>query len=157
NSLEACARVVDRYYQRYLGRGADPVGRAGWAQALSSGFSREQFALGILTSAEFAARNPGDAGFIVGLYQTSLGRQPSAFEVNNWALALARGTPRLAVANGIVRSAEAYGREVATLYQNYLGRGIDQTGLSGWVGLLTIGAAQLPSIEIGLLASAEYQ
>jgi hypothetical protein len=54
-SPESLGRHVDAAYARYLGRPADPAGRAAWVDQMSRGLTREVLAIAFLTSAEFTA------------------------------------------------------------------------------------------------------
>jgi hypothetical protein len=61
----------------------------------------------------------------------------------------------VAVANGILYSAEALGRVVDQLYLRFLGRQSDATGRSGWIGFLQQGGT-LEQVETLFLTSPEY-
>jgi len=157
NSVEANGRVVDQYYATYLGRAADAPGRAAWAQALSNGMTREQFAVGLLTSAEFTSRYAAPDAYAWALYNTVLGRQGSAAEVAAAAGALQSGAlSRAALADGFVRSSEAYGRAVNASYLQYLNRSVESAARQAWVGALSSGQLRLTDMDMAILASREY-
>jgi hypothetical protein len=96
-------RLVESYYQRYLGRAADPGGLQGWVSVLGS----VNVEAGILGSAEYYSRHGGTpAGFVTGLYVEVLGRQPAAAEVQVWLNRLQQvGWNRTVLADDFLRAA----------------------------------------------------
>lgn len=77
--------LVESWYQRYLGRSADQGGLATFAGMLARGTSAEDVQAGILASDEFWRNNGGrPVGFIAGLYQAVLGRQPTRQDLADW-------------------------------------------------------------------------
>jgi hypothetical protein len=93
---------VDRFYQEFLHRAADALGRQALVNALLAGEGETNVALGFATSAEYTAEHPDDVGFVTSLYNAVLGRTPSAGEVTGWQQALQNGTSRAAVALGFL-------------------------------------------------------
>jgi hypothetical protein len=59
------------------------------------------------------------------------------------------------VANGLAQSGEAYGRIIVTVYQTYLHRGPDASGLAYWIGRMESGMTD-EALEAGFIGSAEY-
>jgi hypothetical protein len=92
--------------------------------------------------------------FITAAYLDFLGRAAGASELTAWDSVFASGGSA-AVANGIVRSAEALGRDVDRLYLRLLGRTSDSAGRAGWVGLLQRGGT-IEQVIIGMVNSAEF-
>jgi Ca2+-binding RTX toxin-like protein len=156
NSAERDSDIVNSFYQQYLGRAADPVGLQVWVNALESGVRQEQVIAGIVSSAEYYAKHGGtDTGFLVGLYHDLLGRTPSQGELNGWLAALG-SLGRTNAALGFLGSDEYRGDVLGLMYQNFLGRPIDPTGLSGDLAALRQGESW-QQLEFALLSSAEYQ
>jgi len=78
-------RTVQRWYQRYLRRDADPYA-AGWVQALQQGQQPEQVLAGILGSDEYYRTAGGTPSrFVRQLYEDIHGRRPTEREVDYWA------------------------------------------------------------------------
>jgi hypothetical protein len=98
-----------------------------------------------------------DRAFVLGLYQSLLGRDGSTDAgVNGWVGLLKGGTARADVATRLVHSAEYQGRLVDQLYQVCLGRAADAAGRAGWVGYLQAGATG-EELAAQLFGSAENQ
>lgn len=78
------APLVESWYQRYLGRCAEPAGLQGWVCVIQRNGPLAAEA-GILSSDEYFLRNGcTPEGFVTGLYVDVLGRVPAAFEVKSW-------------------------------------------------------------------------
>jgi uncharacterized repeat protein (TIGR01451 family) len=155
NSPEHRSDQVDQFYQALLQRSADPAGRAGWVSDLLGGASEQDVEAGILASPEYAAKHPGDALFIQGLYANVLGRVASMAEVLGWEQALQSGLSRQAVAEGFLTSSEWATDETNALYFQALGRSADPLGLSLFTPLLEAGTP-LEVEAVDLFASEEY-
>jgi hypothetical protein len=98
-----------------------------------------------------------DRAFVLGLYQSLLGRDGSSDAgVNGWVGLLKGGTARTEVATSLVHSAEYQGRLVDQLYQVCLGRAADAAGRAGWVGYLQAGGTG-EELAGQLFGSAENQ
>jgi uncharacterized protein YkwD len=99
--------------------------------------------------------NPQDQQYVVGLYQTILGRTPSAGEIAPWAADLQSPMGRLGVASAIEHSPEARTRLVKGWYQTYLGR----TAINGeeqfWVNAMVSGATE-EDVLGAILGSPEF-
>lgn len=137
HSTEAESRLVNSWYQAYLGRSAyDGQGRFGgqyWVNLLQQGRSEEQVLSMILGSPEYfnhsaqvAGLPPGVAGsvrtYIQALYsQLFTNHFPSESEISFWTSQLSRlGTSGLAYA--LLMSGEHRGTDVQTYYASLLGR-----------------------------------
>jgi len=108
-----------------------------------------------VASAEYIGSHGGlGAGWIRGLYQDLLGRQPSQAEVDGWVGNLDQGMSALAAARGFAFSVEHEGQCVAADYQLALGRAADPTEIGAWLGQLAAGASR-EDVLAAILASAE--
>ena len=94
----------------------------------------------------------GAAGWVTRLYQDVLGRQPSDAEVSQWVV---KAGDRLAVAKGILASAEHHGRVVDGWYTRFLKRNADSTGRANFVAALNSGMSYETAVAV-VLTSEEY-
>jgi thermitase len=117
----------------------------------------------ILASDEYFADQGGTAtGFITGLYEDVLDRQPDAGGLQYWVGVYQSGsTSRFQIAESFLESTEGRLTEVAQWYQQDLGRSasIDalktDPGVAGWANQLVQGAGD-NSIQAEIVASPEY-
>jgi hypothetical protein len=154
-------------YQNSLGRPADAAGEQAWDNALASGMSRGQVALGFAESPE----NRVNTGSIAGdkndaeayrLYKAALARTPDQAGQLAWSSVLAGGATPSQVAQGFIDSAEfqqKYGGLstqdfVSTLYQNALNRPADAAGLQAWTTALQGGMSKA-DVLVGFSDSLE--
>src|SRR5262249_21364028 len=143
HSPEALGVDVDALYQRFLGRAADPAGRAAFVGYLQAGGTLEGASQSLLASPEYQSHFPTDTAFVPSLYQTLLHRTGSNAEVNAW-LALLPQLGRAGLAQGFLRSQEFRTWEVGDDYIQLLDRPQPASAaeVSAWVGtgldLLTI-------------------
>lgn len=156
-STEYRASLIQGTYQRYLGRTADSIGMAGWLTEMERGMHIEQMQAGFISSDEFWARGGGtERGWITRLYQSVLNREPGLSEVNYWQAQLGQGRSRYAIAIGFVYSTEYLTTVVDGYYVDLLGRNIDPSGRTSWVGAIQNGARD-EQIIAGIVSSAEYR
>jgi hypothetical protein len=146
---------VDRFYQTLLHRPADPIGRAGWVNALLAGESETQVEQAFLSSPEYAALHPGAAGYITALYQDVLGRSPAAADLASWEQQLQGGASSQAVALDILTSLEGTADAVGALYLQALKRPADPVALGVFTPRLQAGAP-LEVVADVLFSSLEY-
>jgi hypothetical protein len=92
--------------------------------------------------------------FVEVLYNNLLGRTGTLAELDGWVTVL-NSQGQATVVNGILRSTEALGRIVDSLYLRFLGRQSDAAGKPGWINALQHGAT-LESIETAFLTAPEY-
>lgn len=86
---DPAVELVLSWYQRYLRRSCDPSGLMNWVDLLRRGASAEQVQASILGSPEyFALHGYSTLGFINGLYNDVLGRNPTIGESQYWAARL---------------------------------------------------------------------
>jgi hypothetical protein len=155
NSPEYDARQVTRLFQQYLHRAPDPAGLSSFVQWMQLGVSEVAVRQAILSSPEYWNDNGGNAaGFVQGLYHDLLGRSISGGEANGWINLAASGN-RAAVISSILYSAEFDAVTVNALFETYLRRAADPSGLNAFVGMIQFTRPQHFDVEF-LLASNEY-
>jgi hypothetical protein len=152
-SPEGFGVVVTSYFQTFLGRTPSPADRDAFANALSSGAMRENdFIVILTTSGEYAAQNPGNDGFVRGIYMDILGRAASQAEVNTRVGQLnSGGITREGMVRELLGSLE-YGRRYANInYQRYLNRNgdADPAGRDFWANLLITGVLDQGGVDAG--------
>jgi hypothetical protein len=119
--------------------------------------SESDVALSFLTSPEFQARNPGDAGYVQGLYRSVLGREGSAGEVGFWEQVLQQGArSRAAVAFYFLTSGEAYLAAIDDYFGTFLRRSVDPIGQSTFFRQMVEGTISTAQLTAEILASSEY-
>jgi hypothetical protein len=156
-SAEHRGLEVDQFYTVFLGRNADPSGRAHWVQMYLSGGSDSDVVLGIVTSTEFTASHPDSNSFVVAMYVDILGRTPGAAEAAVWQGFLDQGSrSRSEVAFGILSSVEAIRDAIDQIYVEFLKRHPDAAGAAFWFGLAVTGQVTPTTLNADILASAEY-
>src|SRR5207302_8186348 len=133
SSAEHRGLEVDRLYQTFLHRGADPASRANWVNALLAGASEMDVARGLLASAEFQTAHADNDAYLANLYVDVLGRAPSAAEIAGWSTTLKNGASRDAVAVAILTSSESYRLIMDGAYTKLLHRAPDSAGEQAWV------------------------
>lgn len=95
--------LIERYYQVFLGRNAEPEGLAHWMGLLDQGVAHGVVAQDIMNvSAE------GRQVQVTANYRTYLGRDPDAEGLQYWMGLLAKGTPRITLEVGFITSQEFY-------------------------------------------------
>jgi len=164
------AAFVCAMYEDLLGRAPDPSGSASWQAALSSGQSRSQVALGVMSSAEYFT------GLVASYYESFLGRAPDSGGLSTFESQLASGATDEQVIAGIVASQEFYSDAGSTntgfvnaLYEDLLGRAADPAGSSSWQSqLVPPGGGACPvtapncvttsrmAVALGIMSSSEY-
>jgi hypothetical protein len=79
------ADMVDAWFRRYLGRSVDPDGLAARLDILRRGVDPQEVEADIIGSGEYWERHGSNVvGFIRGLYNDVLNREPNALEQHNW-------------------------------------------------------------------------
>ncbi|WP_442513759.1 DUF4214 domain-containing protein [Pseudomonas promysalinigenes] len=147
-----------RLYQGILGRDADATGAKDFTALVNEGTSLTDIANQFLDSAEFAGA--ASAQDINELYQAILGRAADEEGTTAWQAVLANGGNLNDVAAGIALSNEAIqldqsnGDFVRELYENVLGREVEQEGLDAWVSQLFNGTSRA-EVAAGIVGSAE--
>ncbi len=154
-STEYRAGLIEESYQRYLGRPADRDGLAFWLGQMRAGRRIVDLESGFLASSEYFTVAGGDsASWVRQLYADVLGRSPSGSEVSFW-VAKQQSRGRYAVARGFLLSTEHLAAVVDGYYVDLLGRHIDPSGRTTWVGQIQHGH-RLEEIIGSIIASDEY-
>ncbi len=104
-----------------------------------------------------------NAAKVARLYHATLNRLPEAGGLENWTAALRSGSSLLQITDGFTGSAEfqqKYGSLndtafVTLLYNNVLGRGPDNAGLTNWTNALRAGSTRA-SVVVGFSESNEH-
>jgi hypothetical protein len=142
-SPEALGVDVDGLYHRFLGRDADPAGRAGFVAYLENGGTLEGVRQAMLASPEYQSHFPTGSSFVQSLYQNLLHRTGNSAEVGPW-VALLPQLGRAGVAQGFLFSQECRDWEVGDDYAKLLHRTPSTSEFNAWVGsgldLLTMDA-----------------
>jgi hypothetical protein len=126
-----------------------------WLRVMANGGGVQAVRQGLLSSQEYFNRQGGTTvGFVQGLYQALLGRSAGEREVTRWAAVAGRS--RAEAVRGVLASDEFRGQELGSLYQAYLGRGVDAAGLRGWLESFRHGMTW-ERVEVLLLNSLEYR
>jgi hypothetical protein len=153
HSPEALGFDVDGLYHRFLGRDADPNGRAGFVNYLQAGGTLEGVSQIMLSSSEYQTRFPGDSAFVQSLYQNLLHRTAGNAELGAW-LAVLPQRGRAGVALEILWSQEYRAGEVSDDYAQLLHRGQPSVPeINSWVG----GGLDLLTIDTLFASSPEFQ
>ncbi len=144
------------WYVAYLNRHASPAEMQGLYGIFSEGVTLEQEAYGIVTSPEFVGDWGGGtlAGEAQALYQRVLGRTGSAAEIGSWADVGAK-LGEATMVSDILYSPEANNDFIGLVYNVYLGRNPDPSGLSAFGSYLANGGTRDGVIGI-ILGSAEF-
>ena len=141
-SNEALTLRVRTLYSRYLNRQPDPSGQAAHLRNAQSGTPLLVQEEGFILSAEFAAKHPGTRGFVTGLYQTILQRQPDMGGLNHYtALLTASPDRKREIVRSILRSTERLTKFTTRIFTAAVGRAPTATERSRWVAELQGGLA----------------
>lgn len=154
-SVEHRRIQVTTIYQQYLHRNPDATGLANWVNALMSGQTEVEVVSRIMLSAEYFKTHGGTAtGFVTGLYQDLLGRNPDAAGLRNW-LQVFENEGAEAVVRGLFQSREQWHYHLDQAYEFLLRRDIDMTGRNTWTEALSEGMDPDDLIAT-IMGSAEY-
>jgi hypothetical protein len=152
-SPEALGDAVGGLYHRFLGRDADPAGRAAFVAYLQNGGTLEGVSEAMLASPEYQSRFPTDSSFVQSLYENLLRRPGTPADVSAWVAVLPR-LGRAGVAQDFLSSPEFRAAQVDDDYAHLLHRTPLAAELSAWVGsgldLLTMDTlfAGLPEFQV---------
>jgi hypothetical protein len=155
-SFEYYANFVTAAYQHYLGRTPQTAEVAAWARLMQQGLSDERLEAGFIGSAEYIAGHGGSgAGWVTGMYQDLLGRNPSQAEVNAWVQALNAGASPTEIAYDFAASPEREGQRVTADYEKYLGRAPSTAEVNAWVNAFAHGVSN-EAVIAGFVGAPEY-
>lgn len=163
-----------RLYQTGLGRTPSTAELVPWTRAIEQGAPVPSVAQAIVSSPEFAGRNPGASsttGFVDALYVNGLHRTADAAGAASYVGAINAGQDTRATAlNTIANSDEARGdlsaqenisyaptaeEEVARLYDTAFGRVADPAGFRAWTSAL-INGKTVTQVATSFIASPEF-
>jgi hypothetical protein len=150
HSSEALGRIVDSFYLRFLGRAADPGGRAGWIGYLQNGGTEEKTESLFLTSPEYLSHINVD--FVQSLYLNILGRPGSPAEVAAWNNNIQNVGGIMGVANAFTHSPENRLNALRSDFQTFLHRTPADAELMPLVNT----SLDLLSLEGAVLSSSEF-
>ncbi len=158
--------LVDRLYQRFLGRAAAPAELAYWKGRFDGGLRDEFLVAELLSSEDFVARNKGsatsahdiDVSWVNAAYTQAFGRlsgpSPEELQANLDFLARGERTGRNGFAGFLLGAPEFFDRETTQVYQQFLGRAPAAAELAYWRTVLArSGAAGQLSPSEGLIAA----
>jgi hypothetical protein len=179
--------LVSHYYQSILRRVPDASGRTFWdgeserLRQLGVGYNEVWFAMAqaFYSSAEYAALNRDNAGFVTDLYRTFFNREPDSSGLAYWVDLRANGLPREVMLVSFMFSPEfvaftqrifgtsgvrAEQDAVADFYRGLLSRTPDDSGFQYWVGRFRSAqcagpaavASEAEAISKAFADSAEY-
>ncbi|HMJ78488.1 MAG TPA: Ig-like domain-containing protein, partial [Iamia sp.] len=154
-SAEYAGIIVRRAYLSYLGRPGDPAGLAYWAERVRTGLPVSELPIHLMGSAEFAVRAGGTpGGFVDALFQSVLGRAPTAGERADRVAALAGGTSRATLARTLYATVSSRRIRVAAQFDLLLDRAPTLTERDLWVGRLATEDDR--DLAVALAATDEY-
>jgi len=156
NSPENFTDFLKSEYTHLLRRPPDPSGLSHFLGLLESGVNEETVEAQLVSSAEYIFDHGNTAvGFITGMYQDLLGRNPDPGGLAHWLTALNNGSSNFAVAAGIVTSTE---REIGLIrgdYALFLGRLPRTDEIVSWLTRFQTGSNR-EQVAAGIIASNEF-
>ena len=172
--------IVDKVYLAMLNRGADPGGRAAWADVINMGMTVRCVVVGFVGSPEFKAlcakwglnpgalhvteprdRNQGFTRFVQRFYTNALGRGGDSVGLNMYTGYLLNGGNATDLALQFFSSPEFIARNLGNdaridaVYGAMLDRVPDPTGKADWLASLN-GGMSMQSFVSGLASSSEF-
>ena len=145
-------------YQDILGRAVDPSGLAFWNAVLAGGTSRGVVAYMLLSSTEYHADQ------IQSAFQTLLHRSADAASLSYYLGLMGQGASIEQIGATMAGSDEYFlvrggGTNpgfLAAVYQDFLHRNVDPTGLQVWQQALAAGQSRT-QVVLGVLGTSEYK
>ncbi len=133
HSQEYVQRRVVEAYQEILHRAPDPTGYADWTSWIMSGSLRVEDLRGqLIASNEYYQRAGGtDSAYVAQLYRDILHREGSPAEIAGWVTSL-RVVGRAVASFAVWRSLESAQLRVNEIYQVFLTRAADPSGIATW-------------------------
>src|SRR5262249_16937197 len=143
-SLESRTKQVQDFYQKFLGRSADPVGLNNSILWLGTGHSMMDLRKTIVSSPEyFQGHGKGsNQEFAKALYQDGLGRPIDPVGTAGAAPALDNGMSRAQLADQVFRSPEGLQVVIQSFYDQILHRTVDDSGLNTFRLALSRGTSE---------------
>ena len=154
---------IDAAYREVLGREPDENGRYDWLSRMRSGqTSVDEIRMTFTSSMEYyMAAGGNDHAYVSVLYSTLLGRPAAQGDLDYWASQASLYGGGYLVSS-IWNSYESGTIRLNAIYTTYLKRGVDASGVSSWVPLITAQGDQaarttiVSSLEYLLQARARY-
>lgn len=155
-SEEGRTLVVQSAYQRFLRRQADAGGLRAFVTFLSNGGTSAQLHAALVASPEYYQLQGGstDRGWLSAAYRDVFNRAPEAAGQAAHLAGLAE-SGRQRIADIIFASSEHRSNLVRDLYQKYLRRSAESTGLAAFVTELARGARP-EQLAAAIIGSGEY-
>ncbi len=156
NSQEHFTNFVTSEYLTLLHRAPDPAGLSSLVGAMDNGLSPEAVEAVFTSSPEYIFDHGNTvSGWLTGIYNDILGRNPDSGGLQFWMNAAASGAGTFSISFAISTSLERQAAVISQDYQNFLGRAPDSGGLSFWLNDLAQGGNR-ETVAIGILSSQEY-
>ena len=154
---ESMAALINSVYEGTLHRAVDSVGLSGAEALLAQNGSVQNLQATLQGSAEYFQVRAGlnQLFFLNSLYTDALGSLPTPLVVSQLLPLLNSGYPHLALAQVVEASAAADAHYVTSLFNQYLGRGVDAAGLQFDVDFLQQGGRD-DQLIANILGSDEY-
>lgn len=183
NKCYTDAQFIEMLYQTMFGRTGDNGGKQYWLSLLEKGVSREYVYHGFAESQEFSNlcgsfgvergsvalnayrdQNPDATGFIARLYTKMLGRKFDEDGLEDWCkkYLTKENTIEEIASHGFLHSKELDNQNlsdeefVIRMYETFLNREPEETGLKDWLGRLQRGEVTRDSIVYGFTNSQEF-
>src|SRR5262249_39297734 len=147
---------VDGYYQTYLHRASDPIGRNFWVAVFLRGTSEEDVQRGFMESTEFMNAHTDNTDFVNELYRDVLGRAGEPAGVAFWVGQLPAVGGRDPVIRAFLGSTERATTTIDGFYTNFLKRTADPAGEAFWLNAVQTGVLNLQGVGENILASREF-
>jgi hypothetical protein len=155
--VPSTANYVEGVYTTLLHRPPGPAELSSWVNVLDAGVAPAQFVQTVSTSPEF------QAAVITDDYTRFLHRTPGAQEIAGWQNFLNAGNSEDTMAGAFLSSAEYLQQHSTTpsvwlnsVYNDVLGRPVDQSGLNTWSPMLDVRlAATFDRVAVAIVQSQE--
>ncbi len=138
-SDEYIASFLDALYLSVFGRHVDAGGAQTWTNAIRGGMLPSEVAARLYASDEFFRASGSVERFIERLYEEILGRPADESGKQNWIAQIDGGVPRSTVTAQFHASVESRRHRVTGLYDHFLQRRPDASGLETWTTILADG------------------
>ena len=152
--------TVNRLYQSYLGRNADPGGLAAFSAQLTAGSTVQLVQAEIMSSDEyFQAAGSTNVGFVSAAYRDLLNRNPDAGGLTfylNMLSTPSTAAQRQAVISNLLGQTESIQDVLTAYYANYLNRNPDPAGFNFYTVQLQNNASYQIIVNEFLASTDEY-
>jgi len=149
---------IDRIHRLFMGRPATDGEKHLWGSYLTKGGLRAGFVDHVIGSSEYARH------MVAAAYQSVLGRSADAAGLRAWTDLLVATKRDDAMYAGLAGSGEYFQHRAKSdnlvfldaLYRDFLGREVDDAGLSTWGRALVNGSMSRTQVAYSVLQSGEY-